>query len=286
MDGRDEQSLGVVAELLDLSDADRKRLESERTRAQLTRTQDRFNLTLEALELTDDKPPRLERREIDMVAERNVVVTVHVGRVGALERFIDRLEGETRIGALDAADLLSSLVDEVIGGYYQLVEAVEREIDDLDQRALHARRQDDVLGGIVSIRRRIGLIRRTLAPHREALATLARPEMRVEETVGQPWPGLVDRLEGALSSIDGLRDSLLGTYDVHMGRVSQRANDVMKTLTLLSAILLPAVVLAGIMGMNFKLGFFDDATNFFIVLGVMAAMAVAILAISRWRGWI
>ena len=221
-----------------------------------------------------------------MVAERNVVVTVHVGRVGALERFIDTLEGETRLGALDAADLLSSLVDEVIGGYYQLVEAIEREIDDLDQRALHGRRQDDVLGGIVSIRRRIGLIRRTLAPHREVLATLARPEMRVEETVGQPWPGLNDRLEGALSAIDGLRDSLLGTYDVHMGRVSQRANDVMKTLTLLSAILLPAVVLAGIMGMNFKLGFFDDATNFFIVLGAMAAMAVAILGISRWRGWI
>ena len=60
----------------------------------------------------------------------------------------------------------------------------------------------------------------------------------------------------------------------------------MKTLTLLSAILLPAVVLAGIMGMNFKLSFFDDATNFFIVLGIMAVMAAAILGVSRWRGWI
>jgi magnesium transporter len=206
--------------------------------------------------------------------------------VAALERFIDTLEGETRLGALTAADLLSSLVDEVLGGYFVLVEMIEREIDDLDQRALNARRQDDVLGAIVSIRRRIGLIRRTLAPHREVLASLARPEMRVEDTVGQPWPGLVDRLEGGLAAIDSLRDSLLGTYDIHMGRVSQRANDVMKTLTLLSAILLPAVVLAGIMGMNFKLSFFDDATNFFIVIGVMAVMAVGILGAARWRGWI
>jgi magnesium transporter len=228
----------------------------------------------------------LERREIDLVAEREIVLTVHAGPVAALQRYVDTLDGETRLGALDAGDLLSSLVDEVIVGYYQLAEMIEREIDDLDQRALHARHGDDVLGGIVSIRRRIGLIRRTLAPHREALATLARPEMRVEETVGPPWPGLVDRLEGALAAIDGLRDSLLGTYDVHMGRVSQRANDVMKTLTLLSAILLPAVVLAGIMGMNFKLSFFDDATNFFIVLGIMAVMAVGILGLSRWRGWI
>jgi magnesium transporter len=286
VDRRDDESLGVVAERLDLPQAERRRLATERGRAQLTRAEDRLHLTLEALEAVDEDPPRLERREIDLLAEHNVVLTVHAGPVAALERFIDTLDGETRLGALDAADLLSSLVDEVIGGYFELAEILEREIDDLDQRALHARQRDDVLGGIVSIRRRIGLIRRTLAPHREALATLARPEMRVEETVGLPWPGLVDRLEGAIAAIDGLRDSLLGTYDVHMGRVSQRANDVMKTLTLLSAILLPAVVLAGIMGMNFKLSFFDDATNFWIVIGMMAAMAVVILGLSRWRGWI
>ena len=56
-----------------------------------------------------------------------------------------------------------------------------------------------------------------------------------------------------MAAIEALRDGLLGTFDIHMGRVSQRANDVMSALTLLSAVLLPAVVLAGVMGMNFKL---------------------------------
>ena len=151
----------------------------------------------------------------------------------------------------NSADLLSALVDEVLIGYFLLVEMIERDIDDLDERALHGRPKDDVLGALVSLRRRIGLARRTLAPHRQALAALARPEMQSEDAVGQPWPGLVDRLEGAIAAIDSVRDSLLGTYDIHMGRVSQHANDVMKTLTLLSGVLLPAVVLAGIMGMNF-----------------------------------
>jgi Mg2+ and Co2+ transporter CorA len=138
----------------------------------------------------------------------------------------------------------------------------------------------------VSLRRRIGLARRTLAPHREALAALARPEMESEESVGQPWPALVDRLEGALGAIDSVRDSLLGTYDIYMGRVSQHANDVMKTLTLLSGVLLPAVVLAGIMGMNFKLAFFDETTNFWLVLGGMVVLALSILAFARWRRWL
>jgi len=258
----------------------------ETGRARLTRTDARLHLTLQALEANDDKPPTLSRREIDLVAAHNVVLTVHSGPVAALERFIETLGGETRLGALTAADLLSSLVDEVLIGYYALAEVIEREIDDLDQRALHGRRADDVLGAIVSVRRRIGLVRRTLAPHRDALATLSRPEMRVEETVGQPWPGLSDRLEGAIASIDGLRDSLLGTYDIHMGRVSQRANDVMKILTLLSAVLLPAVVLAGIMGMNFQMPFFDDTGNFFLVIASMVVLAAVILAIARWRDWL
>lgn len=275
-----------MADRLDLAEADAQRLADEFSRARLTRTEHRLHLTLQALEPDDADPPRLVRREIDLVAARHVVLTVHAGPVAALQRFIDTLHGETRLGALDAADLLSTLVDEVIVGYFQLAEMIEREIDELDQRALHGRRDDDVLGAIVSVRRRIGLVRRTLAPHRDALATLGRPEMHVEETVGQPWPGLVDRLEGAISAIDGLRDGLLGTYDIHMGRVSQRANDVMKLLTLLSAVLLPAVVLAGVMGMNFAMPFFEETTNFFIVVVSMGCLAAIILGVARWRGWI
>ncbi len=275
-----------MAERLGIPESDLERLADDDSRAELTRTEHRLHLTLQALEADDSDPPRLVRRGIDLVAARHVVLTVHAGPVGALQRFIDTLVGETRLGALTAADLLSTLVDEVIVGYFQLAEMIEREVDDLDQRALHGRREDDVLGAIVSIRRRIGVIRRTLAPHREALATLGRPEMHVEETVGQPWPDLVHRLEGAISAIDGLRDGLLGTYDIHMGRVSQRANDVMKTLTLLSAVLLPAVVLAGIMGMNFAMPFFEDTNNFLIVIGSMVGMAVFILGVARWRGWV
>ena len=282
----DDEAIGKLAERLGITESDLERLADEDSRAELTRTEHRLHLTLQALEADDSDPSRLVRRGIDLVAARNVVLTVHAGPVAALQRFIDTLAGETRLGALTSADLLSTLVDEVIVGYFQLVEMIEREVDDLDQKALHGRREDDVLGAIVSVRRRIGLIRRTLAPHREALATLGRPEMRVEETVGQPWPDLVARLEGAIAAIDGVRDSLLGTYDIHMGRVSQRANDVMKTLTLLSAVLLPAVVLAGIMGMNFAMPFFEDVTNFWIVVGSMAGMAVLILGVARWRGWI
>ena len=282
----EEERLRETFDTLGLSDADLRRLTADDGRARLTRTADLLHITLEAMEEDDSTPPRLVRREIDLLAGRNVVVTVHEGQVDALQRFRDGIDGETRLGDLSAADLVSALVDEVLVGYFLLVEMIEREIDELDQRALYGRHGDDILAAIVALRRRISLIRRTLAPHRDAFSTLGLPRLGIDDTIGQPWPGLVDRLEAAMAAVEGLRDGLIGTFDIHMGRVSQRANDVMRTLTLLSAVLLPAVVLAGVMGMNFKLEFFDQTSNFWLVLGGMAALAVTILVIARLRRWL
>lgn len=281
-----EETLNKVDEILGIRLDERQADESEAGRARLTRTEDRIQLTVEALEAEGEDPHRLARREIDLIAAPNVVMTIHAGETAALQRFRSGLDGETRLGVLTAGDLMSSLVHEVIDGYFLLAELIEREIDELDQRALDGRRGDDTLAHIVALRRRIGLIRRTLAPHRNALSTLALPEMESAKAVGRPWPGLVDRLDAAMRAIEGLREGLIGTFDIHMSRVSQRANDVMRTLTLLSAVLLPAVVLAGIMGMNFKLAFFEATANFWLVIGGMVGLAVAIVGIARWRGWL
>lgn len=270
--------------LVDLDARTRARIDKDGGRARLHASQDRLHLTLQALEAGEGG--RLERHEIDLVVGPDVVVSIHHGRRAAIDRFLEGFDGETRLGALSAADLLSSLIDEVIAGYYLLAEEIEREIDDLDQRALRGRPGDDLLATLVAVRGRVSMIRRTLAPHRATLAALARPELQVDEALGRPWPGLVDRLEGALEAVDGVRQALLGTYDIHMGRAAQRANDVVKVLTLLSAVLLPGVVLAGIMGMNFKLAFFDTPGNFFAVLGAMLGLAGLVIGIARWRRWL
>jgi magnesium transporter len=281
-------TLEALREPLGLTPDDLRAIEGERGAPHLTYAEGRLHLSMESLEPRDpaDEASSLVRREVDLMAAAGLVVTVHEGPIAALDRFAEKVSGETSLGLLDAGDLLSSLVDEVIGGYYQIAEALERDIDRLDQAALRAGRGTDILASIVSLRGRIGFIRRTLAPHRSALAAMARPELQIEGTVGALWPGLSDRLEGALSAIEAVREGLLGTYDIHMGRSAQRANDTMKALTLLSAALLPSVVLAGIMGMNFKLPLFEQSNNFFVVLGLMVAFVVVLLGVARWRGWL
>lgn len=96
----------------------------------------------------------------------------------------------------------------------------------------------------------------------------------------------MDRLEQTVESVENARELLIGTLDVYMASSAQRTNEVMKALTILSAILLPSVVIAGVMGMNFKMEFFDDTSNFWLAIGSMFGLAVIVLGFSRWRGWI
>jgi Mg2+ and Co2+ transporter CorA len=287
--GRERADLESVAAATGIQDDLAQRLATESGRADLTLYQECIHLVLESM----DVPPgttiasTLPRRlEVDLVAGKNWVVTVHTEPVAALDRIDELTHGETRFGELDAAGFMAAIVDEIVGRYLAIAESIEREIDGLDELALRRRPNQDVLARIVEIRRRIGVIRRTLAPHQVAFAALARPEMELHKELGRPWPGMTDRVDGAIASVESLRDLLLGTYDIYMGRAAQDANEVMKRLTLLSAVLLPAVVLAGIMGMNFKLDFFDNTGNFVLVVGAMIVFGVSLLATARWRRWL
>ena len=149
--------LDGVAAVLGLDDRERRRIEADTTRARLVQSTGRLHLTLEVLEPeADDGDGQLVRRELDLLAAPNLVVTVHRGPVGAIDRFRAAISGDSSLGVLDAGDLLSGLVDEVIAGYYGLAEGLELEIDRLDQVALRGGRVD-VLAALVDMRRRIGL---------------------------------------------------------------------------------------------------------------------------------
>jgi magnesium transporter len=293
---REGVDLAGVAAAVGIDPAQLASLAQTPKRVELTESGDHIHLVMEALEPPEDAESAgglkalldatPARRMVDILAGRNWLVTAHAGPLAAVGRIDARTEGETKLGALDAAGFVAAIADEILVGYFELIERIERDIDHLDERALRGRPNDNVLVRIVEVRRRIALIRRVLAPHRGPFAALARPEMELHEELGQPWPGLSERLERALDAAENLRDLLLGTFEIHMGRAAQDANNVMKVLTLLSAILLPSVVLAGVMGMNFPLGFFKDTSHFWWVIAAMGTFAIAMALIARWRHWL
>lgn len=287
VDGRDAGDLALVVAATGMDEGLARHLAQPPDRADLTQYADSIHLVVVAIERGASGQGGADpvARPMDIIGGRNWVVTIHDGPLEALARLDAEREGETRLGALDAGTFVAAVVDEVLADYFELVEDIEREIDRLDERALRGRPDGSVLVAIVQLRRRIGMIRRILAPHRVAFTALARPDLDLDSELGQPWPGLTDRLDRALDAVQNLRELLLGTFDIHMGRAAQDANDVMKLLTLVSAVFLPAVVLAGVMGMNFQLPFFQDPGHFWLVILAMAGFAVTILVVARVRRW-
>jgi magnesium transporter len=283
LDAREAGDLRRAAAAVGLEPEALERLSHEDRRARILRLPDRVVLTLGAVE-PDDEEAR--RREIDIVIGVNHLITAHDGPLGAVDRFRKEIGHEAELGKLDAASFTAGLIDSIFSAFFRQVEAIERAIDDLDELAIRASTSDRFLDAVVVLRRRIARLRRALAPNREALSPLERPDFELQSDVGPVWPGTIERLERAIDGVENARELLIGSVDLYLGRSSQRTNDVMKVLTLVSAIALPAVVLAGAMGMNFKPAFFDDPDNFWVVVGVMIAFALAILGIARFRRWI
>jgi magnesium transporter len=123
-------------------------------------------------------------------------------------------------------------------------------------------------------------------PQRETLGALTRPDFELHDELGKAWPALVDRLERTIEGVERARGLLIGSSDIYMGRVAQRSNEVVKRLTVVSTVLLPAIVVAGALGMNFSPPFFDDPNNFWVAVGAMAGMSALILIAARIRHWI
>ncbi|HET7472092.1 MAG TPA: CorA family divalent cation transporter [Candidatus Limnocylindrales bacterium] len=283
MDDRDLADLGRAAHAVGLEDAALRRLQRTDRRARILRLPERVVLTIGAVEPDDDDA---RRRELDIVVGENHVITVHDGPLSAVAGYGKDLAEEREIGRLDAASFTAGVLDAVFAAYFRQIELIERDIDALDEIAVRTGGDDSFLDTVLAIRRRIARLRRALAPNREALLPLARPDFELRADLGPVWPGIVERLERAIDSVENARELLIGSFDLYLGRSSQRTNDVMKALTLISAIFLPGIILAGVMGMNFKLDFFDNPENFYIVVAVMLLASVAILGVARWRRWI
>ena len=163
----------------------------------------------------------------------------------------DRIEADATIGQLDAAAFVASAVNSAVTSYFKSVDEIEEVVDQLDAVALAGDPDQDVLADLVDIRRRISRLRRVLSGQREVFAAFATPDFRtVVGDDAEAFQGVASRFEGALQSVENSRDLLLGSFEVFMTRTAQRTNDTMKILTLVTVLLLPGALIAGLLGMN------------------------------------
>ncbi len=285
LDRADSDAVGALLDLLPIdAEATRRFLEAAaQPRLRLTGTD--FQLRVLAINTSDgrDHPTAL-----DMVAGRNFVVTIHEEPIRSLVEHRDRLARDTALGALDSGAFAVALLDGFVTSYLELSDELAATVDRLDENALQSAGAD-LLGPMVALRHRIAAARRTLVAHREVVAALARADFEAIAMTSATsyFQDLGGRFDHAVDAIDSSRESLVGTFDIHMTRTAQRTNEIMRTLTIVSVMLLPAGVISGFMGMNAKPPFsLDDPRVFWGTVIVIAVVAAATLIVFRLRRWI
>jgi magnesium transporter len=226
---------------------------------------------------------------LECVVGKNWVITAHDRPLAVLTDFAERVSGSGETGVLDGPAFLATLLEWVLGAYSGAFERLEERLESFDIQAMrgegHAERDIERL---VAMRREVGVLRRALAAHRSALTALTHPELEAlgDNSSGERFQSLLTRFEATVQEARDARESIVGSFDVLIARTGHRTNDIMKVLTLASVILLPGTLIAGVMGMNFKVSLFEAAWVFYVVLAVIVAMAILTVGVAKARDWI
>ncbi|MCW3100676.1 MAG: magnesium transporter CorA [Chthonomonadaceae bacterium] len=232
---------------------------------------------------------KYELVEVDFILAANLIVTVHRKPVGFLDSFDQRVKGDSDLGELDAPAFLAGLLDWHVTSYFRLLEELELEVDKIDAHALRPRYSQDLLAELAKVRQRVSFVRRTLTPHREVYAAMARPDFQViaNSSSSPHFRNLANRLDRAIEAMENARELLVGSFDIFTTQTTLRTNEVIKVLTIVSFVWFPASVIVGIAALLLKTPV-NPATSpgFWITMGVILSIALSTVALARWKHWI
>ena len=241
-----------------------------------------------AAEPDPEKPQ--EPTWLDLIAGQHHVITRHVRPLRFLQALNERIKEDATIGELESPEFVASVLDGVVTTYHGAIDRIEDELDAHDTRILtRPATNADSVERLVEVRRRVARLRRLLVSHREVFGTLSRPSFArgVSEDNPEVFLPVSSRFDAAVAAAESSRELVVSSFDVLMTRTAQRTNEVMRALTLITVLGLPATITAGFLGMNVIVPVSkDDPGSFWIIAEVVVLFEIVLLGLARMRRWI
>ncbi len=207
-----------------------------------------------------EQPFAVHAAELHAFIGENFLVTVHDEPLAELDQTLDKVEHDAEAGKRGPDFWYYLLADRIVTSTYETLEVIARAVEDTEEHVL-AGGQNEVVDRIFTLKRQLAVARRLVSPQRELFSSLAKwGAPLIQEKSVFFYRSVHDELVRAVESIESHRELLSNALDAHFSAVSQRMNEIMKHLTLLSSIFLPLTFVTGFFGMNFEhLPFASDA---------------------------
>ena len=233
---------------------------------------------------------QIELVELDLVIGKRFMVTRDPANL-CTDALREDLSHSTRVMARGIAWLAHAALDRTVDRNLPVIDALDSDIETLQDDVLEKAgtpRGRGVLARILAFKRTLQEMRRLGVYQREILLKLSRGEF--DEIPAEALPFYRDVYDHFLRITDiteGYRDLVTSSLDVYLSVQSNRMNEVMKTLTLISTVMLPLTFIAGVYGMNFDhMPELHWIGGYPMALGRMVLVAIGIFMFFRAKGWI
>ncbi len=229
----------------------------------------------------------LESDQVSFVLGKNYLLTFQERPGELFHPIIERLEvGRSRIRKNGSDYLLYSLVDIIVDNYFAVIEKGGDVLEELETRVVTGVRTE-TLNSIQQMKKEFIFLRKSVWPLREVMSSLERSGSDlISPSLLIYFRDIYDHSIHAIDSIETMREMLSGMLDIYLSSISNRLNEVMKVLTIISTIFIPLTFIAGVYGMNFKnMPEIEMYYGYYACLGLMGCIVITMLGFFWKKKW-
>ncbi|MGH8274856.1 MAG: magnesium/cobalt transporter CorA [Gammaproteobacteria bacterium] len=229
--------------------------------------------------------------QVSFFLGKRYLISINEGAKDVFDPVRQRIRSNGKVCGRDAGYLLYTLMDVVIDEGFPLLEALGDDLEALEDEILDNPSRE-ARNKIHYAKRELVQMRRAWWPQREVIASLMRDgEQFLSETTRLYMRDCYDHCVIVMDFVETYREMTSSLLDTYLSSVSQRMNDIMKSLTMIATIFLPLSFIAGLYGMNFTASPWNMPElhwhyGYFYALGVMIAIMLGMIFYFRRKRWL
>ncbi|HEY0787156.1 MAG TPA: magnesium/cobalt transporter CorA [Thermoanaerobaculia bacterium] len=217
----------------------------------------------------------------------NYLITVHVDQLLSVEAIWQRLPQDRRLLEQGPDFLFQAVIDHLIDLHFPLIQEIEEMVDEI-QELIFKTPSPALLDELLKVKKDLNTLRRYSLPQRDLLNQISRGEVRfIQRDHLIYFRDLYDHMFRISESIDMERDMVASTMEAYLSVLANRTNEIMKVLTVFSAIMLPLNLVAAIYGMNFvHMPELRWHYGYLFAIAIMTVIGFGMLSYFVRKGWI
>lgn len=230
---------------------------------------------------------RSKAEELDCVLGNNYLVTFHSGPLNSIATCKDRIRKQSPMIRNGADMLLYSILDACVDSYFPVVQKFDDSVDVITDELFKEPNQS-TLKKIYYLKNEIIYLKRTVGPQIDVISSIVRGDFELISPANVIYfRNIYDNLVRVNDLISASRDVITGAMEAYTSLLSNRLNEVMKTLTIIATIMMPLTLVASIYGMNFKhMPELNSKFGYPAVITIMVTITVSMLLYFKRRKWV